>query len=124
LIAGIIVGVLGVLDDITISQASIVKELITADIRLSVSQVYVKAMRVGKDHISSMINTLVLVYMGASMPLLLLFIDNSSSFSEAINFEIVAEEIVRTLVGSIGLVLAVPVTTLIAAVLLMNRKKF
>ncbi len=112
------------LDDITISQASIVKELITADIRLSVSQVYVKAMRVGKDHISSMINTLVLVYMGASMPLLLLFIDNSSSFSEAINFEIVAEEIVRTLVGSIGLVLAVPVTTLIAAVLLMNRKKF
>ncbi len=115
LLAGIIIGVLGVLDDITISQSSIVNQLKEIDRSLKPEQLYKKAMIVGKDHIASMINTLVLVYTGASLPLLLIFIDNPKPFSQIINNEVIAEEIVRTLVGSIGLILAVPITTLIAS---------
>lgn len=115
LLAGIIIGVLGVLDDITVSQAAIVYQLKKANPKLKQGELYKKAMDVGKDHISSMVNTLVLVYTGAALPLLLLFIDNPHPFSEVINYEIIADEIVRTLVGSIGLVLAVPITTIIAS---------
>lgn len=115
LLAGMIIGVLGVLDDITVSQAAIVQQLKETNPKLRFGDLYQKAMVVGKDHISSMINTLVLVYTGAAMPLLLLFIDNPHPFSEVVNYEIIADEIVRTLVGSIGLILAVPITTLIAS---------
>jgi uncharacterized membrane protein len=115
LLAGIIIGVLGILDDVTVSQAGIVKQLLSANSKLSFRQLYSKAMDVGTDHIASMINTLVLVYAGASMPLLLLFVDSPKSVAEIINYEMVAEEIVRTLTGSIGLVLAVPITTILAA---------
>jgi uncharacterized membrane protein len=72
-------------------------------------------MIIGKDHITSMVNTLVLAYAGASLPLLLIFTNNPHPFSEIMNYEMIAEEIIRTLVGSIGLILAVPITTLIAA---------
>ncbi len=72
-------------------------------------------MDVGKDHIASMINTLILVYTGAALPLLLLFNDSSRTFGEVVNYEIIASEIIRTLVGSIGLIVAVPITTFIAA---------
>lgn len=115
LLAGMIIGVLGILDDVTISQTSVVEELLTVNPELSLGQLYTKAMNVGKDHIASMINTLVLVYVGAAMPLLLLFMNTPKPVSEIINYEIVAEEIVRTLTGSIGLVLAVPITTALAA---------
>ena len=74
-------------------------------------------MAVGKDHIASVVNTLVLVYTGASLPLLLLFIDNPQPFSQVVNYEMIADEIVKTLVGSIGLMLAVPITTLIASIM-------
>lgn len=114
-LAGIIIGSLGVLDDITISQASIVYELSKANHKFNIRDLYIRAMRVGHDHISSLVNTLVLVYTGSALPLLLLFITSQSSPVELINYEPVAEEIVRTLVGSIGLVTAVPLTTLIAA---------
>jgi len=114
LLAGIIIGVLGVLDDITISQSAIVQQLKEANPRLKAGELYRKAMSVGKDHIASMVNTLILVYTGAALPLLLLFIDNPHPFSEVINYEIIADEVVRTLVGSVGLILAVPITTLIA----------
>lgn len=114
MMAGIIIGTLGVLDDITISQSSIVKELIRANPKLGIWQLFSRAMNVGKDHIASLVNTLVLVYTGTALPLLLLFMDNQFPLAQIVNFEIVAEEIVRTLVGSIGLVLAVPITTLIA----------
>jgi uncharacterized membrane protein len=114
LLCGIIIGALGVLDDITISQASIVNELIKGSEKPKGSVIYKQAMNVGRDHISSMVNTLVLAYAGASLPLLLIFVDNPHSFSEIINYEFLAEEIIRTLVGSIGLILAVPITTLIA----------
>jgi len=115
LLAGIIIGVLGVLDDITISQSAIVQQLKEASPKLKAGELYKKAMAVGKDHIASMVNTLVLVYTGAALPLLLIFIDNPHPFSEIINYEIIADEVVRTLVGSIGLILAVPITTFIAS---------
>lgn len=115
LLAGIIISSLGVMDDITISQSSVVEELRKANSRLSKKELFLRSMRVGKDHISSMVNTLILVYAGASLPLMLLFVNNPGHpFSEIINYEIVADEIVRTMVGSIGLILAVPITTMIA----------
>lgn len=115
LLAGMIVGVLGILDDITISQAAVVKALKSANPKMSVRDVNSRAMKVGRDHISSLVNTLILVYAGGTFPLLLLFLDSEKSYLEVINYEIIAEEIVRTLVGSIGLILAVPITTLLAA---------
>lgn len=114
LLAGMIIGILGILDDITISQAAIVQELKAAKEKISFRELYFRAMRIGRDHIASLVNTLILVYTGAALPLLLLFLDDQSSFSQIINYENVAEEIVRTLIGSIGLVLAVPITTLLA----------
>lgn len=114
LLAGIIISTLGVMDDITISQASVVDELRKANLKLSKKELFMRSMNVGRDHISSMVNTLVLVYTGASLPLLLLFVNNPHPFFEIINYEIIADEVVRTLVGSIGLILAVPITTYIA----------
>jgi uncharacterized membrane protein len=122
LLAGIIIGVLGVLDDVTVSQSSIVFQLKEANARIKPRELYKRAMDVGKDHIASMVNTLILVYTGAALPLLLLFIDNSHPFSEVINYEIIADEIVRTLVGSIGLILAVPITTFIASLVVEKTK--
>ncbi len=119
-LAGIIIGTLGILDDVTISQASIVYQLKKSLNKISDVELYKKAMDIGHDHIASTVNTLVLVYTGAALPLLLLFINSSNTFSEAINAEIIADEIVRTLVGSIGLVLAVPISTLLS-VLLINE---
>jgi uncharacterized membrane protein len=121
LLAGIIIVVLGVLDGITISQSAIVFQLKEANRNFSSKDLYKWAMSIGKDHISSMVNTLILVYTGASLPLLLLFVNNPYPFSQVINYEIIADEMVRTLVGSIGLVLAVPVTTLIAATLAVKK---
>lgn len=114
LLAGMIVGVLGVLDDVTVSQAAIVDQLHQANSKLKGGRLFRQAMAVGRDHIGSMVNTLVLVYAGASLPLLLLFHESASRFSVLVSFEVVAEEIVRTLVGSIGLILAVPLTTFLA----------
>lgn len=118
LLAGIIIGALGVLDDITISQAAVVYQLKRAAKSLVPGQLFSRAMDVGRDHIASVVNTLVLVYTGAALPLLLLFINSPIPFSEVINYEILAEEIVRTLVASIGLILAVPITTILAAFLI------
>ncbi len=115
LMAGIIIGVLGVLDDVTISQAAIVFQLKKTDPNLNFGQLIKKTMEIGHDHISSMVNTLVLVYTGASLPLLLLFINNPQPLNQLISYEMIAEEIVRTLVSSIGLVVSVPITTVLAA---------
>ena len=115
LLAGIIIGTLGVLDDVTVNQAAIVSKLKKANRNLDPTEIFHMAMDIGHDHIASMVNTLVLVYTGAALPLLLLFIDNPVSTLDVVNSEIIAEEIVRTLVGSIGLILAVPITTLLAA---------
>jgi len=123
LLAGIIIGALGILDDITVSQAAIVQELMNDEENPKKMKVYKQAMNVGRDHISSMVNTLILAYAGVSLPLLLIFVNNPHPFSEIINYEFLAEEIIRTLIGSIGLVLAVPITTLIAVNLIKRRKK-
>jgi len=115
LLAGIILGAMGVLDDITISQVSIVETLRKANRSLTRLQLYRHAMDVGRDHISSLVNTLFLVYAGASLPLFLLFYGNNLRPELIMNQEVVATEIVRTLVSSIGIILAVPLTTLIAS---------
>ncbi|WP_435240636.1 YibE/F family protein [Streptomyces cucumeris] len=114
LLAGVIIGSLGVLDDVTVTQTSAVWELRDADPTASRRKLYAAAMRIGRDHIASVVNTLVLAYAGASLPLLLLFSIADSGVGAVATSEIVAEEIVRTLVGSIGLVASVPVTTALA----------
>ncbi len=114
LLAGIIIGVLGVLDDITIAQTSLVFQLKKASPKLDFYELFSRSMDVGRDHIASMVNTLVLAYTGSSLPLLLLFNANELGLSQVINLEMIAEEFVRTLVGSMGLILAVPITTLIS----------
>lgn len=116
LLSGIIIGFLGVMDDVTVSQASIVMKLKKANKSLNSTQLYSNAMDVGRDHITSMINTLILVYAGASMPLLLLFTKSSVSALNVLNIELIADEVVRTLVGSIGLILSVPVSTFLASI--------
>lgn len=121
LLAGILIGAIGVLDDLTISQASAVFELSRANRALSVRELYRRAMNIGQDHIASTVNTLVLAYVGASLPLLLLFAIYPQPFGQIVNREFVTEEVVRTLVGSLGLVSAVPITTLLACVLVGAR---
>ncbi|OKK18563.1 hypothetical protein AMK16_17925 [Streptomyces sp. CB00455] len=115
LLAGVIIGSLGVLDDVTVTQTSAVWELHQADPSMGPRSLYRAAIRIGRDHIASVVNTLVLAYAGAALPLLLLFSIANSSMGSVANSELVAEEIVRTLVGSIGLVASVPVTTALAA---------
>ncbi|MFF9866578.1 YibE/F family protein [Streptomyces sp. NPDC013953] len=115
LLAGIIIGSLGVLDDVTVTQTSAVWELHQADPKMGPRALYRAGIRIGRDHIASVVNTLVLAYAGASLPLLLLFSIAESSVGTVANSELVAQEIVRTLVGSIGLVASVPVTTALAA---------
>ncbi|MFF3502108.1 YibE/F family protein [Streptomyces sp. NPDC003247] len=115
LLAGIIIGSLGVLDDVTVTQTSAVWELHEANPSMGWRGLYRAAIRIGRDHIASVVNTLVLAYAGAALPLLLLFSIAQSSVDTVANSELVAEEIVRTLVGSIGLVASVPVTTALAA---------
>jgi uncharacterized membrane protein len=117
LLAGIIIGTLGVLDDVTISQASAVFELRAANPLLSAQQLYRRALRIGRDHIAAAVNTLVLAYAGSALPLLLLLtgVPAGESWWIMLNREMIAIEILRTLVGSIGLLSAVPITTWIAA---------
>jgi uncharacterized membrane protein len=111
LLAGILIGALGVLDDVTITQASAVWELHLANPAFRARDLYRSALAIGRDHIASTVNTLVLAYAGAALPLLILFTLAGLSFGEVMNGEVIAEEVVRTLVGSIGLVASVPITT-------------
>jgi uncharacterized membrane protein len=123
LLAGVIIASLGVLDDITISQSAIVTQLKEANRKLKFAALYKQAMSIGKDHIASMVNTLILVYAGASLPLLLLFVGNPQPVHLVVNYEIISEEIMRMLVGSIGLILAVPVTTALAAFVFSMKER-
>lgn len=121
LLAGMLIAILGVLDDITVAQAAVVEQLAAANPGWRPEQLAWRAMRVGRDHIASMVNTLVLVYAGAALPLLLLLTNRDLPFAYTISYELIAEEIVRILVTSIGLVAAVPVTTLLAAQAMGHR---
>ncbi|MDP9402366.1 MAG: YibE/F family protein [Actinomycetota bacterium] len=115
LLAGVVVGALGAIDDMTVTQASAVWELRAADPAMSARRIYGAGLRIGRDHVASTVNTLFLAYAGASMPLFVLFVLAEQSLASIANSEVVAVEIVRTLVGSIGLVAAVPLTTWLAA---------
>jgi uncharacterized membrane protein len=114
ILGGMMIGALGAIDDMTVTQASAVWELRAADRSMSERRLLRAGMRIGRDHVASTVNTLVLAYAGASMPVLLLFLLSDQSATTVANGEIVATEIVRTLVGSIGLVASVPITTWLA----------
>jgi uncharacterized membrane protein len=123
LLGGIILGVLGILDDITTAQAAIVDELKHANPRFRFNDLYKRGISVGREHIASLINTLFLAYAGVSLPLFLLFsVNRSQPLWFIVNSEAISEEIVRTLVGSICLILAVPITTALAASFYDRRK--
>ncbi|RPJ28903.1 MAG: YibE/F family protein [Chloroflexi bacterium] len=114
LLGGMIIGALGVLDDLVTTQASAVFELHRANEALGFRALFQSAMRIGQDHVAATVNTLVLAYAGAALPMLLMFSLGRGNYGFLVNFEFIAEEIVRTLVGSLGLVTAVPLTTAIA----------
>jgi uncharacterized membrane protein len=122
LVGGIIIGVIGVVDDVAITQASVVNQLRHTNPTLAAPLLYAKALKVGKDHMGAVINTLILAYAGASLPAVLLIYVSTSPALELINREVIATEIVRSIVGSIGLILAVPLTTLIAVFLMKGDK--
>ena len=117
LLAGMVIAALGVLDDVTISQSSTVLALRGANPTMSFRELFGRAIHVGRDHVSATVNTLVLAYAGASLPVLLIFSAGDLSLVDTANVELVAKEIVATLVGSIGLVAAMPITTALAALL-------
>ncbi len=122
LIGAILIGTLGVLYDAAIGQSVSVEELASAGEHLSRMEIYHRAVRIGREHIGALVNTLAIAYVGAAMPLLLLFYGfQGESLSMALNRELFATEIVRAIIGSIGLVLAVPITTFIAVRLLADR---
>ncbi len=125
LLAGIIIGSLGVLDDVIISQVILVNEFKELNNNLSIRKIYQKAMKVGITHMSAMVNTLFLAYAGAALPLLILFSINQPpflTFSQVINNEMVATEIVRMITGSIGLVLSIPLATFLASKYIKVKK--
>ena len=116
-LAGMLIGALGVLDDLTVSQASTVLALQRANPTQHFGALFRGAIAVGHDHVAATVNTLALAYVGASLPILLIFSFGGTSFTDAIGNEAVAEQVVAMLVGSIGLIAAVPITTALAALL-------
>jgi len=125
LLGGIIIGSLGVLDDVTVGQSAAVHELKDANPDLDPKELYRRAMSIGREHIASLINTLFLAYAGVSLPIILYLVafQNGVPLWFAVNGEPIAEEIVRTMVGSIGIILAVPITTFLAASVFGNKRK-
>ena len=123
LLAGLVIGAMGVLDDVTVTQASTVWEVHGADQRLDLWQLVAAGMRVGKDHVAAVVNTLVLAYVGASLPLFLLITMSDAPIWQSLSNEAIATEIVRSLVGALGIIAAVPITTSLAAVVLVGLRR-
>lgn len=121
-LAGVVVGALGALNDVTVTQAAVVQALVQANPRYSIRELYLRGMAVGFDHIGSLVNTLILAYAAGALPLLLLIHQSDTPLLMLLNQEPFAAEIVSMLVGSLALVLAVPLTTLMAAWLLRGRQ--
>ena len=118
LLAGMLIGAIGVLDDVIVSQIEVVNQIKTINPQMRNSEVFKSAFKVGTTHLGTMVNTLFLTYAGASLPLLLLFTVNQGeflTFSQVINNEVIATEIIRTLVGSIGVALSMPIATFLGA---------
>jgi uncharacterized membrane protein len=120
LLAGIVIGALGVLDDVTVTQAVTVAEM-AAGGRRSRWELYRSAVRVGRAHVGSAVNTIVLAYAGATLPLLLLIAAGSGPLGQVLTSEFLAQEILRSAVGTIGLVASVPITTALAALVAEAR---
>jgi uncharacterized membrane protein len=123
MLGGMIIGALGVLDDLVTSQSASVVEIHDANPSLGFRRTLEKAMRIGQDHVAATVNTLVLAYTGASLPLLLVFTLGQGNYSYFLNSEFLAEEIVRTLVGSLGLIAAVPISTVVATMLILHQER-
>ena len=115
LLAGIVIGSLGVLDDVTVTQSATVSELARANPTYGFRQLYSAGSRVGRSHIASVINTIILAYAGSSLPLLILIVANNDSLGGVVTDQIIAQEIVRSAVATLGLIAAVPITTALAA---------
>jgi uncharacterized membrane protein len=122
LLAATVFGALGVLDDVTVTQAATVEQLHRAEPAASRGGVAGRAMRVGRSHIAATANTLMLAYLGAGLPLLLLFALGGQSPLMVLNGEIVAVEVIRALVGSVGIVAAIPLTTMVAVALMVPAR--
>ena len=118
LLAGIVIGSLGVLDDVTVTQAATVSELARANPAYSALELYRAGSRIGRSHIASVVNTIILAYAGSSLPLLIIIVANNESLGGVVTDQIIAQEIVRSVVATLGLIAAVPVTTGLAALAL------
>ena len=122
LFSGIIIGALGAILDIGISISSSMEQIKEADPTTDFETLFTRGIAVGKDLIATMSNTLILAYVGSSLPLLLLFQANQSSWSEVLNLDMMASEIIRAMAGSIGLTLAIPITALVSALLFVESQ--
>ncbi len=123
LVAGMVIGALGVLDDVTVTQAAAVWELSAANPSASRAELIGAGLRIGRTHVASVVNTLVLAYAGAAMPVLITFAIQGLPGQYVISTEMVAMEIVRGLVGSLGIIAAVPLTTTLAALAVADRSR-
>lgn len=121
-LASIMIGMLGVLDDISITQVAVVRELYGVAPHLSKREIFSSAIRVGKEHVGALVNTLVLAYVGVALPSVLYFATSTSGIGHLINMEMFASEIMRTILGSIGLILTVPITTILAVIFMRDFK--
>jgi uncharacterized membrane protein len=115
LLAGIVIGSLGVLDDVTVTQSATVAEIARADPSAGFARLFRAGSRVGRAHVASVVNTIVLAYAGSSLPLLVLLVADNGSLTAVVPTQVVAQEIVRSSVATIGLIAAVPLTTALAA---------
>ncbi|MCW2814231.1 MAG: YibE/F family protein [Nocardioides sp.] len=115
LLAGIVIGSLGVLDDVTVTQGAAVAEIAHANPAYGFLPLYRAGSRVGRSHIASVINTIVLAYAGSSLPLLILIVATNDSLGSVVTDQLIAQEVVRTVVATLGLIAAVPITTALAA---------
>lgn len=120
LFSGMIIGALGAILDVGISIASAMEQIKEADPSTDLATLFKRGIAVGRDLIATMSNTLILAYVGSSLPLLLLFQASDSSWSEVLNLDLVAAEVVRSMAGSIGLTLAIPITALVSAFLFVQ----
>lgn len=114
LVAAIMIGSLGVLDDVTVTQSATVSELALANPDSTFAELYGAGSRVGRAHIGSVVNTIILAYAGSSLPLLILIVVDNSSLGGVLSTQLIAQEIVRSAVATIGLIAAVPITTALA----------
>lgn len=123
LLAGLVIGALGVLDDVTVTQAATVWEVYGANERVTFRNLWAAGMRVGRDHVAAVVNTLVLAYAGAALPLFMLISLSDAPLLQSINSETIAAEILRSMVGGLGIIAAVPITTGLAALLLVDSRR-